>query len=67
MVRKRTRVKVPMHPTVVSPAYARWLAVELVKRADAAEGFEGGDGFVTRWEVLAELATLRQKVAVLRS
>jgi hypothetical protein len=51
----------------ITPAYARQLAVELVERADAAEGYEGPHGFVTRWDVLAELAQLREDVERLRA
>jgi hypothetical protein len=52
--------------TAVTPAQARALAVELVERADAADGHRGPHGFVTRWEVLAELRQLEADVERMR-
>lgn len=66
-VTKRVTVQAPLHPQHMTPAYARWLAVELVKRADAAENYEGPNGFVTRWELLAQVANLRDDIAVMRA
>lgn len=59
---KRQTVTAPLHPQFMTPAFARWLAVELVARADAAEGHEGSQGFVARWEVLAQMAEVRERL-----
>jgi hypothetical protein len=62
-----TSVLCPDHATHLSPSEARLLAVDLVLLADEADGSQGPNGFVTRWEVLAELETLRQLTTSLRA
>lgn len=47
----------------ITPQQARELAVELVERADAAEGHTGPHGFVTRVEVLMRLRNLEEQIA----
>lgn len=60
-------LRCPTHESDLTPTEARRLAIDLVMMADALEGWSGLTGFVTRWEVLAELATLRHDVAMLRA
>ena len=62
-----TTIRCPRHADDLTPTQARLLAVTLVRLADRAEGFTGGQGFVTRWEVLAELAQLRSEVKRVRT
>jgi hypothetical protein len=46
----------------VPPAHARQLAVELVERADEAEGRRGPHGFVTRADMLLRLRVLEGQI-----
>jgi hypothetical protein len=62
----RGMVRCPDHAEELTPAQARSLAVELITWADAAEGWCGRAGFVTRADMLAELAILREEVDDLR-
>lgn len=49
----------------VTPAQARAVAVELVERADAAEGRRGPHGFVTRADLLLRLEVVEMQLAQL--
>jgi hypothetical protein len=47
----------------MTPSQARELAVDLVQLADAAEGYSGPHGFVTRADVLLRLRVLEEQIS----